>query len=207
MIKYANLIQLSDRKRNVYGISTTEASERFLENAVDAIVQRTNGPAALLYRNIARHNSLAARLEMLVFCFEFKVIWSIYPIWKCYGRSMVSSLSCIRLLQKTGLILSSVHGRQPWIRIRRLSWGSMISKILSLSCKRLLQGQSILATLREIFLAQKGRLILSWIRHLNWGSKIFKTPSLSCKHLLQGKSITAIPRRFSQLWKPHERQG
>ena len=71
MIKYANP---SDRERNVCGISTTEASERFFENAVDAIVQRTNGPAALLYRNIARQNSLAARLEMLVFCFEFKVI-------------------------------------------------------------------------------------------------------------------------------------
>lgn len=74
MIKFANPIQPSDRKRNLYGLSMTEASERFLENAVDAIVQRTNGPAALLYRNIARQNSLAARLEMLVFCFEFKVI-------------------------------------------------------------------------------------------------------------------------------------
>lgn len=61
MIKYANPIQPSDRKRNLYGISTTEASERFLENAADAFVQRKNGPAALLYRNIARQNSLAAQ--------------------------------------------------------------------------------------------------------------------------------------------------
>lgn len=75
-IELVNPIQPSDCERNLYDISkvTTEASERFLKNAVDAIVQRKNGPAALLYRDIARRNKLVARLEMLVFCCEFKVI-------------------------------------------------------------------------------------------------------------------------------------
>lgn len=76
IIRDVNPMQPSDRERNIYGIpnATTKASERFLENAVDAIVQTTNGPAALFYRDIARKYGLVARLEMLVFCFNFKVI-------------------------------------------------------------------------------------------------------------------------------------
>lgn len=47
IIKYANPIQPSDRERSVYGISTTEASERFLENAVDAIGSENKWPGCV----------------------------------------------------------------------------------------------------------------------------------------------------------------
>lgn len=58
----------------------TQALEHFLKNAFDAIIQRINDMATLLYYNIAKQNSFAIRPKMLVYYDKFKVTKSIYLI-------------------------------------------------------------------------------------------------------------------------------
>ena len=74
-IEDVNPTKPSGGERNSFGISeaTKRALQRFLKNALQVIFHTKDGCAASFYRAIARRNGLIARLEMLEFCFEFKV--------------------------------------------------------------------------------------------------------------------------------------
>ena len=78
-IEFIDPTKPSDREKDVYGIyqSTWRAWERFLRTALDGIFHIADGRVSQFYRATAKQNGLLARLEMMVFCVEFEVAFSL----------------------------------------------------------------------------------------------------------------------------------